>query len=155
VTAEFYYPTYRTRTSSNGNTYTEFDGYQYTHAMVLGIDPSGNKEFEHCIPLKLDFKPFVAYQTLRKVVVDDEVKFVYIASNKIYTATIADGDLKENEPKIFAEVDDDKKLKSTSNYINGWYDNFYFCYSSQTTKEKGKLVGGRETNYYLIKYRVD
>jgi len=162
VTAEFFYPTYRTEsytTYSNGRattTYrTVFDGFQYTHTMVLGIDPDGKKEFEHCIPLKLDYKPYSAYQTLRRSVNNDEVKYCYIANNSIYTFAIVDGDLKENDPKVLVEVDDDKKLKSTSTSINSWYDSYFYCLLTQTTKEKGKLIGGKETSYFLIKYDVE
>ena len=162
VTAEFYYPTYRTEsytTYVNGKPSTSyrtvFDGFQYTHTMVLGIDETGKKDFEHCIPFHLDYKPYFATQKLKRRVSAEEIKYSYIASNKIYSFSISDNDMKENEPKTLVEVDEDKKLKSTYSSIDSWYDNFFYSLTTQTTKEKGKLIGGRETNYYIIKYGIE
>ncbi len=162
VTAEFYYPTYRTEsytTYVNGKPSTSyrtvFDGYQYTHTMVLGIDENGKKDFEYCIPFHLDYKPYFASQKLKRRVSAEEIKYTYIASNKIYSFSISDGDMKENTPKILVEVDDDKKLRSSSSFIDSWYENFFYSLTIQTTKEKGKIIGGRETNYYLIKYGIE
>ena len=52
-------------------------------------------------------------------------------------------------------MDEDKKLRSTYSSIDSWYDNYFYAKTSQTTKEKGKIIGGKETNYYLIKYGVE
>jgi len=162
ITAEFYYPTYRTESYtsySNGRATTSyrtvFDGYQYTHTMVLGVDADGKKEFEHCIPLKLDFKPFYASQKLKRRISNDEVKYSYIAFNKIHSFSLADGKIIENPTKTLVEVESDKKLKANYNSIDSWYDNFFYALSSQTTKEKGKIVGGKSTHYTLIKLAVD
>ena len=162
VTAEFFYPTYRTESSTtyvNGKptaTYRSvFDGYLYTHTMILGIDEEGKKDFEHCIPFHLDYKPYTASQKLKRRISDEDIKYSYIAYNKIYSFSILDDDMKENDPKTLVEVDEDKKLKSTYSSIDSWYDNYFYAKTSQTTKEKGKLIGGKETNYYLIKYGVE
>lgn len=162
VTAEFYYPTYRTEsytTYVNGKPSTSyrtvFDGYLYTHTMVLGISEDGKKDYEHCIPFHLDYKPFYASQKLKRRISTQEIKYSYIAFNKIYSFSISDDDMKENDPKTLVEVDEDKKLKSTYSSIDSWYDNFFYAKTEQTTKEKGKLIGGKETNYYLIKYGVE
>jgi hypothetical protein len=162
VTAEFYYPTYRTEsytTYVNGKPTTSyrtvFDGFQYTHTMVLGISEEGEKEYEHCIPFYLDHKPWYPTQKLKRRISNEEIKYSYISSNKIYSFSIANGDLKDYDPKTLVEVDEDKKLKSTFSSIDSWYDNYFYAKTGQTTKEKGKLIGGKETKYYLIKYNIE
>ncbi|MFM9944096.1 MAG: hypothetical protein ACKVQB_02565 [Bacteroidia bacterium] len=162
VTAEFYYPTYRTEsytTYVNGKPTTSyrtvFDGFQYTHTMVLGINEDGKKDYEHCIPFHLDYKPYYASQKLKRRISAEEIKYSYIAFNKIYSFSLAAEDIKEHDPKTLVEVDEDKKLKSTYSSIDSWYDNYFYAKTEQTTKEKGKLIGGKETNYYLIKYGVE
>jgi hypothetical protein len=162
VTAEFYYPTYRTESYTsyvNGRPSTSyrqvFDGYQYTHTMVLGINEEGKKDFEHCIPFDLDHKPYYASQKLKRRISDEEIKYSYIAWNKIYSFSISEEDLKVNDPITLVEIDDDKKLRYTASSIESWYENYFYSLTAQITKEKGKLIGGRETNYYLIKFGVD
>ncbi len=162
VTAEFYYPTYRTETSTtyiNGRptttTRSVFDGFQYTHTMVLGIDDNGEKTFEHCIPLHLDYKPYFATQKLKRSSNESEIKYSYIAANKIFSFSVEDAELKEHVTKTLVEVEDDKKVKRSYSSIDSWYDNYFYAKTEQTTKEKGKLIGNKETNYFLIKYKVD
>jgi len=162
VTAEFFYPTYRTEvttTNVNGSAQTTsrqvFDGYQYTHTMILGVDNNGNKEFEYCIPFYLDYKPYYASQRLKRRINGDEIKYSYIASNKIYSFSITNDILEVNDPKKLVEVDEDKKLKSVSSNIDSWYDNYFYSLISYTTKEKGKVIGGKETNYFLLKLAVE
>jgi len=114
VSAEFFYPTYKTFNNSNGD--PAFNGYQYTHAVVLGFNVSGEKEFEHCIPIHLGYKALRVNQKLARYMVDGAVKLGYFSSDKVYSFSLKDGKIDLSAGQLFIMPNQTKEGFLAINY---------------------------------------
>ncbi len=141
VSAEFFYPTYKTFNNSNGD--PAFNGYQYTHAVVLGFNVSGEKEFEHCIPIHLGYKALRVNQKLARYMVDGAVKLGYFSSDKVYSFSLKDGKIEPDNSRqeVLAETEKEDK----DNIPLCWYNNYYY----QT------MYNEQESAVYLIKFGIE
>ncbi len=142
---ESYYPTYRTEsytTMVNGSSVTQtrsvFDGFQYTHGVIIAFDENGNKIYDHCFEINLNFKPFTVITNIR--VNRDQtgkIKLIYSSGNKIRTAEIGDDKVIEKSHGILLTENENEKIKwtalTTSKY---WYDNYFIIYGKQKIKDK-------------------
>jgi hypothetical protein len=127
---EVYYPTYYTYTTYiNGRPTTQqvFDGYQYSHAVVAGIDLEGNKLFDHCFSMFL--------------------------SIKLKAAIVEGDDLTEREfGAIISETEGDRVKWTSFTRSEYWYDNYYIVYGSQKIKNReNDAVDRKRIVFFLSK----
>jgi hypothetical protein len=147
---EAYYPTYRTTTRTyttyvNGQpqtrteTRTEFDGYQYTHAVLTKFSKDGELLWDQTFPLRPMYKPFSVTKFISfSGNTDESVKMVYHSYNKIYSKKVGyDGkvieDVETEEIESIVEGDD---VKGSDANIKYWYDNYFLSYGYQRIKNK-------------------
>lgn len=154
VIGEAYYPTYRTETySSGGKTYTRrvFDGFQYTHAVILDINKDLEIEGNNIFEMTLQYKPYSAVRFINVGFEKDETHLVYSTGNKIYTRTFAGSEqVSETEDEI--KLDEDALKSSTSSYTRFWYPGTFVSYGEQYYKvknEKDKKEKKRE--HFIMK----
>jgi hypothetical protein len=88
VLGEVFYPTYRTeyRTSYvNGRAVTQtvyvFDGFAYSHAVVLQVSPELEKIKDYSFNLDIYDKPYYVKRFVRIKQVDSKLNFYYASSN--------------------------------------------------------------------------
>ena len=145
VSAEFFYPTYKTFNNSNGN--PAFDGYQYTHSIIIGFNSSGKKEFDYCVPFHLGYKALRVNQKLSQNMVDGTVKFGYFSSNKSYRFLLQNGNIEpdNSQQEVLAETD-----QEDTDYIPlCWYNNYFYQQTFIPKKD------GQDAIMQLIKLEIE
>ncbi len=157
LVGEAFYPTYATReTIVNGKTVrqTSFDGYRYTHAVVVKFDVNGNRKMDQCLPLKLDYKPkevlkFVAVNAS----VPNQISLSYVTDNILtYKVFNQSGtEISQNKCEIVATGREDERLISTTANMRHWYDANFLVSGYQTTKDQD---GERTKVFYLNKVQL-
>jgi hypothetical protein len=160
--AEYYYPTYRQEISAVGMvagsrnaTRTVFDGYQYTHAMAVGISPSGEKQFDACIPLFTTFKPYIPVTFLRVNKEGENLKMVQTSGRRVYSAVIRNQEIKYYDWTVTHNLPENQRESWTLSNAVWWYDNKYFILEKQRTREKGVFLGKGQTRCYGSVIGVD
>ncbi|MCC7303783.1 MAG: hypothetical protein IT233_14175 [Bacteroidia bacterium] len=161
---ECYYPTYRTETTTtyiNGKPTTTtrqvFDGYQYTHSTVIGMDKTGKKTWDFCFEMWLDYKPFYHKKFVKKVVEKDELKLIFTTGTQFKSLAIKDGEYKEKDLGKIEFLDENEKLKWAGNVnTEYWFGNYFLAFGTKRVKqedEKGKKK--KKTIFYMVKIRFD
>src|SRR5690606_31095835 len=84
LVAEAYHATYYTHTYTtyvNGVNQTHysrvFNGYKYTHAVVLGLDQFGKKLWDHCFEMDMEQQPFVVIKNVRGTISEKGIQLMY------------------------------------------------------------------------------
>ncbi|CAG5086301.1 hypothetical protein [Parvicella tangerina] len=161
---ECYYPTYRSEmrtTYVNGKpttTYvTVFDGYQYTHAVLVKYDKEGNKVWDEIFDMSISHKPFYVKRFIH--IADEKqesLKLAYATGSRIYSKEFDwDGKLirEETSEEIGSDEEGDKVKYTTSSMIF-WYDNYFLSYGSQKIKNKeSDKVKRKRIVYFLTKIK--
>lgn len=144
VLGEAFYPQYSTLSNSsyrgffyprsfNGNPLIRgdqvFDGYRYTHAIIIGFDKDGNLLWDNSFEIN-DVKTFFLEQFVRLLVHDDKITLVYLFDNQIRTKIIRDNQVLEGQTidpiRTLYEDDILVREKRNNSHLNYWYgDNFY------------------------------
>jgi hypothetical protein len=160
--AEYYYPTYTQQLTATGlvmgtrnATRTVFDGYQYTHAMAVGISPMGQKQFDACIPIFASYKPFIPITFLKVSREGSKVKMVQTSGKRVYTAVIRNMETKYYDWTVTHNIPENERESWTMSNAVWWYDNKYFILERQRTREKGSILGKGQTRCYGSVIGVD
>lgn len=154
--SEFYHPTYRYETTYvNGKPTTTrvFDGYQYTHAIAVGIDNNGTKLYDLHIPMHVYTKPYYVTRFLRLNNDTLRLTILHTAGRRIYSSEISGSDITNNEYEVINEIKEGEKEKWSASNGMYWYKNYFFIMETQKTKEKG-LVGKKKIKFYATKVEV-
>ncbi len=139
---EAYVATQRTEISySNGKAQQRlvFDGYQYSHGLVLGFDLEGNRVWDQTMTLHQSYKPFYVRQFITVGVNPNgnTIDLAFTSDWNIYMKQInSDGVLIKDQVSIPNKSDDpnDKVKYSISGEIDYWYDNYFINYGYQKIK---------------------
>ncbi len=162
--AESYFATYRTETTTtyvNGRPQTTtrqvFDGWQYSHATVLGIDNTGNKKWDHCFEMFLIYKPFSVIRNIRKATSGKEIKLLFSTGNIIKSLLVSKSEVVEKEVvNLKTDVEGDKVKNTGETESQYWYDNYFICYGRQKIKNfENKSVDRKRIVYFLQKIKFD
>jgi hypothetical protein len=157
LVGEAFYPTYVTRQELvNGQTVNRrvFDGYLYTHSVVVKFDINGNRKMDQCLPLKIDYKPkevikFVSVNTS----LQNQVSLSYVSDNVLtYKVFNQSGtEISQNKCEVVATGREDERVISTTANMRHWYDANFIVSGYQTTKDQD----GEVTKvFYLNKVRL-
>lgn len=163
LVAERYYPTYRTVTHTymvNGQMQTQFiqvfDGFQYTHAVALGLDESGNKLWDHSFELENLGKPYRVIRNVRKVSSANDIRLFYPAGTNFKAMRIT-GEVGMSSRDLGSIVPDNPEEKVRwSAELNSqyWYDNYVLVSGLQRIKEEeGRKK--RRTVFFLSKFQLN
>ncbi|NQY66938.1 MAG: hypothetical protein HRT72_04345 [Flavobacteriales bacterium] len=164
---EAYHPTYRTETYTsvgpNGvvTTHTRqvFDGYQYTHALIVKYALDGEKIWDHSFKMYPNFKPMYVKRFISIAEQSQsEIKLVFSSSDEIVTKSIGfDGSIQlERKSTIISGLREGDKTKFSSSNVDFWYDQFFIVYGRQTlinTKDDDKRR--KRTIYYVNKVQFE
>jgi hypothetical protein len=116
-----------------------FDGYVYTHAVVMGFDENGKLLWDNSFEIN-DVKTFTLEQFVKLQVHDDKISLVYLYQNQIRTKIIKDDQVlegKTSDPiKTFGVNEVVKKEEDSKNKLEYWYDDYLFAYGTQEVVSK-------------------
>lgn len=160
---EAFYPTYR---YGNGISYGPdaamrgeqiFDGYQYTHAVVIGFDAQGDLKWDNSFEIN-DVKTFELQQLVRIAPADERIVLLYVYENLIRSKIIKDNhvlEVKTEDPiKSNFQNDEVNEKKTESSKLDYWYTKYFFASGVQKvrTQRTGKEGGYRKV-FFINKLR--
>jgi hypothetical protein len=144
---EAFYPRYINYERSFGNSFFAptasnvvirngriFDGYYYTHAVVMGFDENGKLLWDNSFEIN-DVKTMTLEQFVKLEVKDDKIALLYLFDNKIRTKIIKNNQVLEGksiDPLRTLETNDVVRKESTDkSRLEYWYKDFMYAYGVQ------------------------
>jgi hypothetical protein len=119
-----------------------FEGYVYTHAVVMGFDKEGNLLWDNSFEIN-DVKTFTLEQFVKLQVHGDKIALLYLYQNQIRTKIIKDEQVLEgkiSDPiRTLRENDLVKKENTGSGKLEYWYNDYLYASDIQEII----TVGGR------------
>jgi hypothetical protein len=163
VVGEVFYPTYRTEYRTvyvNGKptfqTVYVFDGFAYSHAVVLQVSPELEKIRDYAFNLDIFDKPHYPKKFVRIQQADSKLNFFYASSNRFGHAFLENGGITESETLTIVEEEgdlkDSEKLRDWSSVgVSYWYENYYLVTESIEIKDKEASAGNKRKQYIQFK----
>jgi len=159
--AEFYYPTYRTETTTvttasgtTTQTRTVFDGYQYTHASMICFNTNGEKLWDNTFEMWLPHKPFHVRRFIAFDIDQNGRVNLFYTSRKDMVSKAFDADgvvIHTRQTSGYDTGSDDDKVRNTISNMIPWYDGHFLAYGVQRVTDKSKRFGsGRNRRVYFI-----
>ncbi|HLT71322.1 MAG TPA: hypothetical protein VKZ75_01660 [Cyclobacteriaceae bacterium] len=170
VLGEAFYPQYSTVSNSSyrgffyprsftGNPLIRgdqvFDGYRYTHAIIIGFDKDGNLLWDNSFEIN-DVKTYFLEQFVRFSVRDDKITLLYLFDNQIRTKIIRDNQVLEGQTidPIRTLYEDDKLVREKRNnsHLNYWYGNNFYAYGiHEIENESGDQAAPKRRVFFVNK----
>jgi hypothetical protein len=131
-----------------------FDGYQYTHAVVLGFDQSGNLLWDNSFEIN-DVRTFTLQQYVKMSVKDDKIALLYLYDDQVRSKIIQDNRVLEdkNYSRLNVNLSDtfaEDNLNITS--LDYWYKDRFLAYGVQVVPE-GKGGNRKRQVFFVNKVR--
>lgn len=170
VLGEAFYPQYSTVSNSSyrgffyprsftGNPLIRgdqvFDGYRYTHAIIIGFDKDGNLLWDNSFEIN-DVKTYFLEQFVRFSVRDEKITLLYLFDNQIRTKIIRDNQVLEGQTidPIRTLYEDDKLVREKRNnsHLNYWYGNNFYAYGiHEIENESGDQAAPKRRVFFVNK----
>lgn len=160
ILLESYYPDFRTVSDITYDywgrpipqTYTVFEGYKYTNAIIAAFDVDGNLQWDNSLDI-YNISSFDLEKRISYLFDDAVVVLFYNEAGKItYKAIREDVSV---TGLSHAELDllysGDKILSTGYDNITQWYDNYYLCYGYQRIRNNTRVDISRRTVFYISK----
>jgi hypothetical protein len=117
-----------------------FDGYSYTHAVVMGFDENGKLLWDNSFEIN-DVKTFTLEQFVKLEVQEDRIALLYLFENELRTKIIQNDEVLEGktfEPiKTKRENEIVKKEETELSKLDYWYQNHFYAYGIQEITNPG------------------
>ncbi len=146
VMGEAFYPKYSSYTNSTFTQYVGprrsgqvFDGYQYTHAVVLGFDDSGELQWDN----SFEISEVLSYTLDQQVFVNpnansERLPLLYLYDNKIRTKIIQKDQVLEGKQmsdiRTNFESDEVRNSRIEFEKMEHWYDNYFVISGVQSIR---------------------
>jgi hypothetical protein len=138
------------------NSYSVFDGFRFTNAIVAAYDAGGNllwdnsMEIRNLLSQNLDLKVCLLFSG------DNEV-LAYLSDGKIGYKIIKGGTTVEKTD--YTDVDlslpEDRLINETRSRMVHWYDNYFLCFGYQEIKNLSYTGNATKLVFYCNKVRFD
>lgn len=152
---EAYYPTYATYYTGNSSV-TVFDGYAYTHAILVKFDQKGNIIWDSCFPMEYPSKPFYVKRFISANLKGSTVNAIFTDGKNMMSKFFsnANGSVVKEKKTERIETDEEqeevKKARTTNS--QHWYDENFLVYGYQIVKDN--KTGERRRVFYTQKYTI-
>lgn len=111
-----------------------FDGYHYTHAVVMGFDDDANLIWDNSFEIN-DVKTFTLEQFVKLEVLPDRLALMYLFENDIRTKIIQNDRVLEGKTidpiMTFRDNDVIKDDRNDKNKLEYWYNNYLYAFGVQ------------------------
>ena len=154
---EAFYPRYRQLDGSygmSGRASIVFDGYQYTHAVVLGIDANGELLWDNSFEIN-DVRTFTLEQFVKMDAQKEKIALLYLYDNKIRTKIIQDSIVLEGKTSNQLQPRADASPGSSFNRLDYWYDDYFLAYGVQDIGSSTFLGRNRKKVFFVSKVSYD
>ena len=110
-----------------------FDGFEYTHAVVLCIDAKGKLIWDNSFQIN-DIRSYQLDQFVKVVPQKDHVLLLYLFENTIRSKVIEGNGLAEGNFQSQLKVSEGNELVGGTAKLQYWYKQRLFIYGTQTIK---------------------
>jgi hypothetical protein len=130
-----------------------FDGYRYTHAIIIGFDKDGNLLWDNSFEIN-DVKTYTLEQFVRFEVHDEKIVLIYLYDNQIRTKIIRDNNVLEGQTidPIRTLYDNDVLVKERRNtsQLDYWYDNYFYAFGVQEIENEAAPETVRKRRVFFV-----
>jgi hypothetical protein len=152
MTGEAFYPHYRYITPGysayrtgpatpgfylNNRNDMVFDGYQYTHAVVIGFDEAGKVKWDNSFEIN-DVKTMNLQQFVKIKTDKDRIVMMYLFQNTLRAKIIHDSQVlegKTKDPIKAGAIDRSTDVLNENESLDFWYGNYFFADGVQQMKQ--------------------
>jgi hypothetical protein len=135
ATAEAFYPGYSSYRDANGNLIQYFEGYNYTHCLILCFDKNGNIKWDKTVPLNFNRLYLNLSQKVELLQNGEDVQLSYGSGGNINVISISGDDVSDPEnfklPRLLKE---DEKASEYIADVTPWYGNKYLIWGVKKIK---------------------
>jgi hypothetical protein len=111
-----------------------FDGYRYTHAVVMGFDQNGKLIWDNSFEIN-DVKTFSLEQFVKLEMQKEKIALLYAFNNELRSKIIQGNEVLEGKTyfpiKTNYPGDIAKLVKSASSKLNYWYGDYFYAFGVQ------------------------
>lgn len=111
-----------------------FDGYYYTHAVVMGFDNNGNIQWDNSFEIN-DVKTFTLEQFVKLEADDDKIALLYLFENELRSKIIKDNQVLEGKSSapIKTPIENEviKKEDTDIAKLDYWYKDYFYAFGVQ------------------------
>lgn len=157
LVGEAFYPVYHTETIYvNGKPQTRrvFDGYQYTHAIVVKFNLQGNRVMDQCLGMYLvDLPMYVVQNISLNVTVPNQIALSY-ANDKYLVSKIfnhAGTEISQKQYEVIGTGNEDERIRQSTATLRHWYGPNFVAYGFQVIKKSGS---GKRRVFYINKLQI-
>ena len=130
-----------------------FDGYQYTHAVVIGFDKEGNIGWDNSFEIN-DVRTMNLEQYVKVHPNKDRVSLLYLFDNVIRSKIIQGTDVLEGKSYDQLHIDspDDfvRERDTQQTKLDYWYGNVFYASGIQHIRRKSDQTGGISRKVFFI-----
>jgi hypothetical protein len=146
---EAYYPTYSNRNYgygfstytydpfSNRNSAQVFDGYKYTHAVIIAFDDNGKLLWDNSFEIN-DLKSFQLEEHVQLAFLENEIVLLYLYDQQLKIKVIKNNKIIEGKyTEDLQLLYDSDEMKSNDEELEGlehWYGNNFYAYGVNKVK---------------------
>ncbi|MEI7490199.1 MAG: hypothetical protein WCK92_02285 [Bacteroidota bacterium] len=162
--SEVYFPQYHVENFTDfdfygrpyTNSYSTFDGYRFTGALITAYDPEGMLLWDNALEINELISPELSPKVVVKVM-GDKLLLAFCAAGKIGSKIIHNSETsgKLEFSLLESKYPDDKLLSETKSGLQGWYDDFFLCYGFQEIKNVAIETNNKRLVFYLTKIKFE
>lgn len=146
---EAYYPTYSNRSYgygyssygydpfTNGRATQVFDGYKYTHAVIIAFDDNGKILWDNSFEIN-DLKSFQLEEHVQLAFLENEIVMLYLFDQQLKIKVIKNNEIIEGkyseDLKLMYESDEMKSNDEELEGLEHWYGNNFYAYGVNKVK---------------------
>jgi len=157
---EAFYPTYRTETYTsyvNGKpvirTRRIFNGYQYTHATIVGFNQQGEKLWDNTFEMWPSYKPLFKKQFITSSIENDrKLNLLFSTETEIKAMTFfSNGEI--STEKVYSLIEtgsEEDKVKYSYSNLEHWYNNYFLAHGRQIIKNNEEKIGNKKRDVYFV-----
>ncbi len=132
-----------------------FNGFQYTHAVVIGFDTHAKLSWDNSFETT-GLKSFNLEQLVKIMPVENKIALLYLFENQIRSKIIQNEQLLEGtiqEPVMTFDQNKIMKINIQSSKLEYWYQDHLFVYGIQNITQDGPGPGNHKV-FFINKLRV-
>jgi len=153
------YSRYMSNPFINNSNNMIFDGYQYTHAIVIGFDQKGKILWDNSFQIN-DVKSMTLEKYVKVQPGEDNITVHYMFENVLRTKIIKDSQLFEGKTSEPVPVKSwrtrNKPEDMITSTLDNWYKDYFYTYGTQNVKKpritsKGLVVEESQKVFFINK----
>jgi hypothetical protein len=136
-----------------------FDGYQYTHAVVIGFDSKGKILWDNSFQIN-DVKSMTLEKFVKVQPGEDQITLHYLFENVLRTKIIKDSQVFEGKTSGTLPVKSWRTRNKADDFmtsnLDNWYQGYFYTYGTQNIKKpritsKGLVVEESQKVFFINK----